>query len=121
MRMQPSQKMIGAIALCFISVQSASVIAAPDEFQRQMTQRIQQAKQKLQQAKVAKGAERQKLVEEHMKMMKSNMGEMQAMKPKTGMSMQEHEEWINQHQNLMEDMMGQMMEEHHLLLDMKCD
>lgn len=52
-----------------------------------------------------------------MNMMKETMGKMQAMKPKTGMSMQEHEEWINQHQKLMEDMLGQMMEEHHLMME----
>lgn len=83
-----------------------------------MIQRIMEAKQKLQQAEAAKGAERQKLMDERMKMMNETMGKMQAMKPKAGMSMQEHEEWITQHQKLMEDMMGQMMEEHHMLMKM---
>lgn len=82
-----------------------------------MTQRVQQAKQKLQEAEAAKGAERQRLMGEHMKMMQENMGKMRAMKPKEGMGMQEHEDWIHAHQNLMEEMMDQMMEEHHLLMD----
>lgn len=116
--MKTIQKMIAAIAVCSLGFLSVSAIAAPDEAQRQMIQRVMEAKKKLQQAEAAKGTERQKLMEEHMKMMNETMGKMQAMKPKAGMSMQEHEEWINQHQKLMEDMMGQMMEEHHMLMKM---
>jgi len=120
MNRQAIHRMIATIAACSIGFLSAAAIAAPDEAQRQMTQRVMQAKQKLQQAEAAKGAERQKLMDEHMKMMIETMGKMQAMKPKAGMSMQEHEDWINQHQKLMEDMMGQMMEEHHMMMDMGC-
>ena len=118
MKKQTIHKMIAAIAVCCVGFVSASAIAAPDEAQRQIIQRTMQAKQKLQQAEAATGAERQKLMEEHMKMMNETMGKLQAMKPKAGMSMQEHEEWISQHQKLMEDMMGQMMEEHHMLMKM---
>ena len=119
MKKQPTHKTIATIAVCSIGFLSVSAVAAPDEFQRQMIQRVAQAKQKLQQAEAAKGAERQKLMEEHMKMMNETMEKMQAMKPKAGMSMQEHEDWINEHQKLMEDMMGQMMEEHHLIMDLE--
>jgi len=120
MNKQTIHKMISTIAVCSVGFLSASAIAGPDEFQRQMNQRVMQAKQKMQQAEAAKGEERQKLMGEHMKMMKETMEKMQAMKPKAGMSMQEHEGWINQHQKLMEDMMGQMMEEHHMMMDMGC-
>ena len=85
-----------------------------------MTQSVLQAKQKLQQAEAAKGTERQKLMSEHMQMMRGMMEKMQAMKPNAGMNMQEHEDWINEHQKLMGDMMGQMMEEHHMMMDMGC-
>ncbi len=54
-------------------------------------------------------------MEDHMSMMKETMERMQAMKPKAGMSIQGHEDWINQHQKLIEDLMGQM-EEHHLMM-----
>lgn len=118
MNKQTINKMIAAVAICSIGFLSASAIAGQDEFQRQMTQRVLKAKQKLKQAEAAKGAERQKLMGEHMQMMKETLGKMQAMKPKADMTMQEHEEWINEHQDLMEDLMGQMMEEHHLLMDM---
>ncbi len=117
MKKQPIHKMITAIAVCSIGFLSVSAGAGQDEFQRQMIQRVQQAKQKLQQAEAAKGSERQKLMEEHMRMMKETMEKMQAMKPKAGMSMQEHEDWISQHQKLMDDMMGQMMGEHHLMME----
>ena len=94
-------------------------MAAPDEAQRQMIQRAMEAKQKLQQAGAAKGAERQTLMAEHMKMMKDVMDKMAAMKPKAGMSMQEHEEWINEHQKLMQQVMDQMMGEHRLMMETK--
>jgi len=79
-------KIVATVALCGIGIMSGVSYAGPDEFQRQMTQRILQAKQKLQQAEAAKGADRQKMMGEHMKMMKENMAKMHAMKPKSGMS-----------------------------------
>lgn len=74
------------------------------------------AKQKLQQAEAAKGAEQKSLMAEHMKMMQEMMGKMMAMKPKAGMNMADHEEWINEHQKLMQQVMEQMMGEHHLMM-----
>ncbi|EEF26073.1 conserved hypothetical protein [Ricinus communis] len=50
-------------------------------------------------------------------MMHEAMDKMQAMKPKSEMTMQEHEDWINEHQKLMDQVMGQMMEEHHMLMN----
>jgi hypothetical protein len=85
-----------------------------------MTQRVLQSKQMLQQAETAKGAQRQKLMSNHMKMMQEIMGKMQAMKPRAGMTMQEHEGWVNEHQKLMDDMMGQMMEEQQMMMDTGC-
>lgn len=98
---------------------SLAAAAAPDEGQRYMLQRAAAAKTKLQQAEAAKGAERKKLMGEHMAMMKEMMGKMQAMKPKAGMSTQEHEEWMAEHQKLMDQMMDQMMAEHHLMMQSK--
>lgn len=46
------------------------------------------------------------------------MKQMQDMKPKAGMSMKDHEDWINEHQKLMSQMMEQMLEEHHMMMDM---
>ena len=120
MNKQTIHKMIATFAVCSVGFLSAIAVAGPDEAQRQMTQRVMQAKQKLQQAEAAKGPERQKLMVEHMKMMKETMEKMQAMKPRAGMSMQEHEGWINQHLKLMDDMMGQMMQEHHMMMGMDC-
>jgi Flp pilus assembly protein TadB len=110
-------KMIIIVAVSSIGFLSTSVIAAQDEAQRQMTQQVHKAKQKLQQAEAAKGVERQKLMGEHMQMMQDTMKKMQSMKPKTGMTMQEHQDWINEHQKLMDQMMEQMMDEHHLMMN----
>ncbi|MES2299435.1 MAG: hypothetical protein V4582_20530 [Pseudomonadota bacterium] len=98
---------------------SVTATAGQDESQRYAMQRIIAAKQKLQQAEAAKGAERKALMGEHMKMMKEVMDKMAAMKPKAGMTMQEHEEWMTEHQALMQQMMEQMMGEHHLMMQAK--
>jgi hypothetical protein len=81
-----------------------------------MTQRFQEQKKVLAAAEQAEGAKRDKLMEEHMKMMDETMGKMQAMNPRAGATPQEQKEWIEEHQKLMQQMMGQMMDEHHLLM-----
>lgn len=116
MKQQTINKLITTFAICSIGFLSAAAYAGPDANQLEMNRRFTQAKQKLQQAEAAKGAERQKLLGEHMKMMHDNMKKMEAMKPKAGMTMQEHEDWINEHQKLMEQAMEQMMGDHHLLM-----
>lgn len=89
---------------------------APDEAQKQIIQRAQDAKKKLAAAQAASGAERQKLMQEHMKMMQETMGKMQAMKPRDGMTPKEQKEWMDEHQKLMQQMMDQMMAEHHMMM-----
>ncbi len=80
-----------------------------------------ETKQKLAAAEKAQGAERNKLMQEHMKMMEATMSKMQAMKPRAGMSPQEQNDWMAEHQKLMDEMMGQMMQEHHMMMTgMKC-
>lgn len=120
MKKQTIHKMIVIFAVCSLGFLSVSAIAGADENQRMLQQQIIKSRQKLQQAEAAKGPERQKLMGEHMKMMQETMGKMQAMKPKAGMSMQEHEDWINEHQKLMEEIMSQMMQGHHMQMSMDC-
>lgn len=99
---------------------STLAFAAQDAAQRALIERVQEAKMKLKAAETTQGAEQQKLMEQHLKMMQEAMEKMQAMKPHKGMSMQEHEEWMNEHQKLMGQMMEQMMGEHHLMMQNKC-
>lgn len=94
--------------------------AAADAAQRQIIERMQEQKRKLAAAEAAQGAERQKLMSEHMKMMEETMGKMQAMKPRADMSSKEKEEWMAEHQKLMDELMGQMMKEHHLMMQGTC-
>ena len=90
--------------------------AAPDESQKQLIQRAQDAKKKLSAAQAASGAERQKMMQEHMKMMQDMTAQMQKAKPASGMSPQQMREWIDEHMKLMQELMGQMMDEHHLMM-----
>jgi acyl transferase domain-containing protein len=116
MKQRMLNKLVATVFIASLGFATTSAIAGPDIFQQQINQRLIQSQQKLKAAEAAKGAERQKLMEEHMKIMRETMTKMQAMKPKAGMTMQEHEDWINEHQKLMEQVMGQLMEEHHILI-----
>lgn len=90
--------------------------AAPDEAQKQFIQRARDAKKKLSAAQAAAGAERQRMMQEHMTMMRDMMAQMQKAKPAGGMSPQQMREWIDEHMKLMEEMLGQMMDEHHIMM-----
>lgn len=90
--------------------------AAPDEAQKQFIQRAQDAKKKLTAAQAAAGAERQRMMQEHMKMMQDMMVQMQKAKPGGGLSPQQMREWIDEHMKLMQEWMGQMMDEHHMMM-----
>jgi hypothetical protein len=90
--------------------------AAPDEAQKQLIQREQEAKQKLAAAQAASGQERQKMMQEHMQLMQDMMKQMQKAKPREGMTPQQMREWIDEHMKLMDQMMGQMMQEHHMMM-----
>ena len=116
MKQRMLNKLVATVLIASFGFATTSAIAGPDIFQQQINQRLIQSQQKLKAAEAAKGAERQKLMEDHMKIMRETMTKMQAMKPKAGMTMQEHEDWINEHQKLMEQVMGQLMEEHHMLI-----
>ena len=93
-----------------------SSMAGPDEAQKQMIQRAQEAKKKLTAAQAASGAERQKMMQEHMQMMQDIMAQMQKAKPAAGMKPEQMREWMDEHMKLMQQMMGQMMDEHHMMM-----
>jgi hypothetical protein len=103
------------IAGVFLALPLAGV-AAPDESQKALIQKAQDAKKKLAAAQAASGAERQKMMQEHMKMMQTMMAQMQKAKPGAGMSPEQNREWIDEHLKLMRGMMSQMMGEHHMMM-----
>ena len=91
-------------------------MAGPDASQQALIQKAQDAKKKLAAAQAAAGAERQKMMQEHMKMMQDMMAQMQKAKPRAGMSPEQMREWIDEHLKLMNEMMSQMMGEHHMMM-----
>lgn len=93
-----------------------AAFAPPDEIQKQMMQRVQESKQKLAAAQAATGAQRQKMMQEHMRLMQEVTTQMRAAKPREGMTPQQIREWIDEHLKLMDQLMSQMMDEHHLLM-----
>ncbi len=107
--------LIAALAGITLSL-PLSGIGAPDETQKQLIQRAQEAKKKLAAAQAAQGAERQKMMHEHMKMMQDMMAQMQKAKPRDGMKPEQMREWMDEHMKLMEEMMGQMTGEHRMMM-----
>lgn len=95
---------------------SATALAAPDQAQRQMTQRIQEQKMKLGAIENAKGAERGQLMKEHIKMMQETLEKMHTMQPHAGVSVKEWEDWIAEHQRLLDQILEQVTDEQHLLM-----
>lgn len=91
-------------------------IAGPDGAQQAIIQKAQQAKKELAAAQAATGTERQKMMEQHMKMMDDIMAQMQKAKPGAGMTPEQMRAWMDEHLKLMDEMMGQMMEEHHMMM-----
>ena len=110
------KRFITTAALIAFAAIPLSSLAAQDEGQRLITQRLQEQKLKLAAAEKAQGAERDKLIQDHMKMMQETMGKMHGMKPRDGMTPQEQREWMAEHQKLMQQMMDQMRTEHHRMM-----
>lgn len=91
-------------------------LAGPDEVQKQIIQRAQESKRKLDAALAVTGAERQKMMREHMKLMQDVMAQMRKAEPRRGMTPQQMRDWIDEHMKLMDQLMDQMMAEHHMLM-----
>ena len=110
------KKLLTAILAGAMLALPFAATGAPDETQKQLIQRAQDAKKKLAAAQAAQGAERQKMMQEHMKMMQDMMAQMQKAKPGGGMRPEQMREWIDEHMKLMQEMMSQMMGEHHMMM-----
>lgn len=90
--------------------------AAPDEAQKQMLQRSAEAKRKLDAAQTAQGAQRDKLLQEHMDLMGQMMKQMQSARPGPNATPQQMREWIDEHMKVMDQMMSQMMDGQRMLM-----
>jgi len=108
--------LLAAMIAGLILALSVSGFAAPDETQKALIQKAQEAKKKLAAAQAASGAERQKMMQEHVKMMQDVTAQMRKAKPRAGMTPEQMREWMDEHLKLMDQMMGQMMDEHHMMM-----
>lgn len=94
----------------------ALVFAAPDEAQKQLMQRSQEARRKLEAAQAAQGAQRNKLMQEHMALMDQMTKQMTSSRPGPNATPQQMREWIDEHLKVMDDMMKQMMDAEHMMM-----
>lgn len=94
------------------------VYAAPDEAQKQMMQRSAEAQGKLKAAQTAQGAQRDKMLQEHMAMMGQMSKQMGVPRPGPNATPQQLREWIDEHMKLMDQMMSQMMDAQRMMMPM---
>ena len=110
------KKLFTAILACVLFTLPLAGVAAPDESQKALIQKAQDAKKKLTATQAASGAERPKMMQEHMTMMQAMMTQMQKAKPGAGMNPEQTREWMDEHMKLMQEMMSQMMGEQHMMM-----
>ena len=90
--------------------------AGPDEAQRQLMQRSAEARRKLEAAQNAQGAQRDKLLQEHVSLMQQMMSQMTSARPGPNATAPQMREWIDEHLKLMDDMMKQMMQGERMMM-----
>ena len=106
--------MVAVAALALVGPMLA--YASPDEAQKQLLQRSAEAKRKLDAAKAAQGAERDKLLQEHMDLMSQMMKQMHSARPGPNATPQQLREWIDEHMKVMDQMMSQMMDGERMMM-----
>jgi hypothetical protein len=92
------------------------VYAAPDEAQKQLMQRSQEARRKLDAAQSMQGPQRDKLMQEHMALMDQMMKQMSSARPGPDATPQQMREWIDEHLKVMDEMMRQMMDGERMMM-----
>lgn len=107
-----------AAAVAIAMASPLLVHAAPDEAQKQLLQHSAEAKRKLDAAQAAQGAQRHKLMQEHMDLMGQMMKQMHSARPGPNATPQQMREWIDEHMKVMEQMMSQMMDAERMMMMM---
>ena len=90
--------------------------AGPDEAQRQLMQRSAEGRRKLEAAQNAQGAQRDKLLQEHVALMQQMTSQMTSARPGPNATAPQMREWIDEHLTLMGDMMKQMMQGERMMM-----
>ena len=90
----------GSLAIAMLL--SVSAFGEPHPLQQQLQRQLNEAKATQEAAEKSNASKRQQLLAQHMQMLQQVMQQMRAAKPQAGISVQEHEEWITEHQKLME-------------------
>ena len=109
------RRFLAAIAALVLAAPTL-VYAAPDEAQKQLLQRAAEARRKLEAAQAAQGAQRGKLLQEHMDLMQQMMKQMTSARPRPNATPQELRAWIDEHMKVMEQMMSQMMDGERMMM-----
>jgi hypothetical protein len=114
MKMQKPTVVSGSLAIAMSLALSA--LADPHPLQQQLQQQLDAAKATQEAAEGASASKRQQLIGQHMQMLQQVMQQMQAVRPQAGVSLQEHNEWITEHQKLMDEALQQMIMDQRLLV-----
>jgi uncharacterized protein YicC (UPF0701 family) len=105
-----------AVAAALALAGPTLVLAAPDEVHKQLMQRSIEARRKLEAARGAQGAERSKLMQEHLALMDQMMKQMNSARPGPNASPPQMREWIDEHMKVMDEMLKQMMQGERMMM-----
>ncbi len=117
MKSMRSLLLIGALLL------SPAVLAegGGDRVFERIEQMRDKAEAALAQAEKSSPGERHVHMKEHMHMLESIMSQLHKEHPAPGMTTAEHLAWMERHDKLVDDVLGQMMREHKLMMaDKEC-
>lgn len=103
-------------AIILATVAFAVSAAVPEETFKRIRQQQAEARKKLEAAEKAEGVAQAVMLNEHSKMVHTILNDMRKMKPAESMSMEEHTQWIKEHQNLMDELLTQMMKDHEMMM-----
>ena len=102
-------------SLAIARLLSVSAFGEPHPLQ-QLQRQLNEAKATQEAAEKSNASKRQQLLAQHMQMLQQVMQRMRAARPQAGIRVQEHEEWITDHQKLMDEALQQMILDQGLLV-----
>lgn len=108
------RRFLAAVALALAGPMLA--YAGPDDTQRLLMQRAREAQSKLDAAQAAQGAQREKMIGDHLTLMQQMLNQMNSDRPGSNATPQQMREWIEEHIKLMDVMMTQMMQGERMMM-----
>jgi hypothetical protein len=107
-----------AVAVTIAMLVATPALPAPDSGQEAVLAQLREGRKELHQIEHIPVAERGPALHEHMTLVGHALASARALQPRRGMPLKERLAWQAEQQKLFEAMVEQMLDNHHLLLEM---